>query len=104
MVAGSVACYIVERPADALASFLGSPVVIAILSIALCALLVSEIPMFSMKIHKGEKIGSARIAFAVAAVLSIIAVIAMHLHWSLILAFLFTAYIVINMADAILKK
>lgn len=104
MVAGGIACYVASRPDEALAAFLGSPVFIAVLSLVLCALLVSEIPMFSMKMHKGDRIGSARIAFAAAAVLSIIAVIALHLHWSLIIAFLFTAYIIINIAEAILKK
>jgi len=82
----------------------GTMWIVLCLTAVMCFLLVSEIPMFSFKIHKGEALGWKRIAFIACAVISIIAVIACSLYWTLILFFTFTAYILINLVDLALNK
>lgn len=79
-------------------------ILVPLCTICLCALLVSEIPMFSMKLHKGDKAGWQRISFFIVAALSIVTVIVLKAHWTLAFFGTFAAYILINLISAIFSK
>ena len=68
-------------------------------------LLVSEIPMFGMKIAKGHKLLDAkRIVFLCLAVAAVIFVIAAGLNWSLAVLLIFCSYILVNLVVCVVKK
>lgn len=67
-------------------------------------LLVSEIPMFGMKIAKGHKLlDTKRIVFLVLAVASIVAIIVFGLNWSIAVLAIFGIYIAENLVLWIAK-
>jgi len=70
-----------------------------VLSVILSALLVCEIPMFSLKAEypKGSPAHMGRISFFTIVAIIAIMVIALGLNWSLIVLMTFTAYILINL-------
>ena len=71
------------------------------IAIILGLLLVSEVPMFGMKIKKGHKLLDAkRIAFLVLAVAGIVLTVLMHWHWSAAILAVFSLYIVENLIAA----
>lgn len=96
MICGSFAYYVSKDPSGVLYSWACSCWFIPVCSLILSALLVSEIPMFSMKFRKGTKVGALRICFAAAALVSVLAVLIFGLNWSLIVLLTFTAYILLN--------
>lgn len=104
MVCGSLACFVFSVPDSFLASWCEGPFFLPVLSVVLSLLLVSEIPMFSMKFGGGNKSSRMenvkRIAFAVVALASVLLVALTHQHWSLIVLAAFTGYILINLAFA----
>jgi CDP-diacylglycerol--serine O-phosphatidyltransferase len=67
-----------------------------VVSVILSLLLVSEIPMFSMKFKKGSKTNKVRIGFI--AFIAIVAMIALifKINWSAVVLFSMTAYILWN--------
>ena len=67
-----------------------------VVSVILSLLLVSEIPMFSMKFKKGSKTNKVRIGFI--AFIALIAIIALifKINWSAVVLFSMTAYILWN--------
>lgn len=78
-------------------------ILVPVLSAVLSALLVSEIPMFAMKIKKGSNLfaglyGKLRIAFFAGAVVSIAVTAVFRLHFSAAFAMIFLFYIVLNVA------
>ncbi|MBR5660309.1 MAG: CDP-alcohol phosphatidyltransferase family protein [Bacteroidales bacterium] len=101
MVCGALACYVFAVPDSLLSSWCGGPVFLPVLALALSLLLVSEIPMFSMKFGAG---GSSRIEnlkriIFMAVTLVIVALtVAFRQHWSLIFLSAFSGYIIINLA------
>lgn len=108
MICGSLAYYLYKCPDTAFcAAFTTNIWVIPVMSAVLSLLLVCEIPMFSMKIHKGDKWDFAmnlRMAFAGAVVASAAMVVVAQLNWSMIIFASFSAYIIINMIGAILVR
>ena len=71
------------------------------IAVILGLLLVSEVPMFGMKIKKGHKLLDAkRIAFLVLALAGILLTVLMHWHWSAALLAVFSVYIVENLVVA----
>jgi len=84
-----------------LAAWSAGPVFIPLLSLCICALLVSEIPMFAMKFGGQEqadfKTTAQRIAFLTLVALSVIVVALLRLDGSLIFLLSFTAYVVMNL-------
>ena len=109
MVCGSLAAFLEwsDRPFAAV-WFVFHPYCIALGCLLLCFLLVCEIPMFSMKMHKGEGMNRdmiLRIILAAVGIAALVAVIAAGWHWTMIFFITFTAYIIINLAaHAIVKK
>lgn len=100
MICGSLACFAFSSPESVLASLCHSCWFVPALSIVLSLLLVSEIPMFSMKFGKDtvqdRRTGILRIIFLIAAVLTVCIVAAFRLHWSLTILIIFSIYIVMN--------
>lgn len=70
-------------------------------SLLLCALLVSDIPMFSFKLHPGEDLRAfftwRRVVFLAALIGSALVVIIWHHSWPLLFFAGFSAYIVLNL-------
>lgn len=74
---------------------------IPIVSVVLSLLLISEIPMLSMKFKKGSAYNNLRLIFiAICAAFSII-IVALGIHWSFIPLLIFTLYIVYNLVRAL---
>ena len=100
MMVGSAVCYAsLSCPSWLSPAFLkvASPV----LSVILSLLLVSEIPMFGMKIKKGARLfsgteGKLRMIFLVAGAAVAVLVISLHLHFSAIFFMVFSFYVVLN--------
>ena len=75
------------------------------IAVILGLLLVSEVPMFGMKIKKGHKLlDLKRIAFLVLAVASVLAVIILRQNWSLAVLAVFSVYIVENLVCAAINN
>jgi len=108
MICGSLACYVHSVPESALASWCSGPVFLPVLAIALSLLLVSEVPMFSMKFGGGNKASSTenvkRIIFLVVAVAACVLALVARLHWSFVFMASFSGYVIINLAFALIKQ
>ena len=102
MVCGSLACFVFHSRESLLASWCSGPVFLPVLAFALSLLLVSEIPMFSMKFGGGTKASKVesikRIVFLAVAFAAVLVVVLFKLHWSLIFLSAFSGYILINLA------
>ena len=102
MICGSLATLVTVRPDCFLARWCEGPVFIPVLALVLCYLLVSEIPMFSMKFGGGKKASrlevAKRIAFLVIVALSVIIALVERSHWSFIFLTSFLGYILVNLA------
>jgi len=99
-ICGSLAYYVTVVPEGVLAQWCAGPVLIPVLSVILSWLLVSEIPMFSMKLKKGESLKSKtniiRIIFVSVLVLNIVLCLVLHINWSMAVLVSFIAYVVLN--------
>lgn len=108
MLCGSLMCYVAIEPQSFLAAWSASFIFLPMLSLVLALLLVSEVPMFSMKFHKGDSLRSAAYIklyiLAAVAVASIVAVLVAGLHWSLIFSIVFGFYILENLFCAVIGK
>ena len=83
---------------------LHNPYFIPAVSVVLAFMLVSEIPMLSIKFKKESKFNKARLTFiAVCTVFAIIALI-LKIHWSFIPLLIFTLYILHNLIRFVLSK
>lgn len=75
----------------------GSSWILPLLAVILAALLVSEIPMFSMKIKKGGKfLDTKRTVFFSVAAICLVVTFVLRANWSLALLLVFLFYIVEN--------
>ncbi len=102
MVCGSLAYFLHTQggvPAGA------GPWLLAAVAVILGLLLVSEVPMFGMKIKKGHKLlDTKRIAFLILAVASVLAIILLKQDWSLAILAVFSIYIVENLVVAVINS
>ena len=81
------------------------PWMVAAIAVILGLLLVSEIPMFGMKIKKGHKLlDTKRIAFLILAVAAVLAVILLKQPWSLAVLAVFSFYVVENLVVALINS
>ena len=108
MICGSLAYYVHCVPGSLLSGWCNGSVFIPVLAVVLSALLVCEIPMFSMKFGGGIKSSRAdsvaRIVFLVVCVLALLTVALTGFSWSLAVLAAFTGYILINLVLAIIKR
>ena len=105
MLAGSICYYVAADPGSFMATWCAGPVFIPVLSVCLCALLVCEIPMFSLKFHSGDSqlLKYKRMAMALLVLAAILAVLICRLDWSLIILISLSGYILKNIVYAIVK-
>ena len=81
------------------------PWLVAAVAVILGLLLVSEIPMFGMKIKKGHKLlDTKRIAFLILAAASVLAVLLLKQTWSLAVLAVFSVYIIENLVVAVINS
>jgi len=101
MICGSIAYFVTRHPDTFLSYWCQGCVFIPLLSIILCALLVSEIPMFAMKFGTGKETDYLtkikRIAFLTCIAIIAIVVLCFRLDWSLIILCTFLVYILMNL-------
>ena len=105
LLCGALCCYCCYTPLEFLSTWVAGPVFIPVLTLCLCVLLVSEVPMFSFKLHKGDSrtLWVKRltlVAFFVAA--AVFCLVAGH-HWSLIVVLGLLFYILNNLVYALFK-
>ncbi len=105
LLAGSLCCYICHDPASFLATWAAGPVFIPLLSLCLCALMVSRIPMFSFKFHRGDPqtLRSKRLAFVFIVIASALVCILCGLHWSLAVLLSLVCYVLKNIVYAMFR-
>ena len=93
--------YAADNGVMSMAGLLHDRYLILIASVVLALLLISEIPMFSMKFKKGSEYNKIRIYFIAIAVLFAIATFVLKINWSYIILVTFTAYILQNVLTAL---
>jgi CDP-diacylglycerol--serine O-phosphatidyltransferase len=102
MVCGSLA-YFLHRSGGVPEG--AGPWLVAGIAVVLGLLLVSEIPMFGMKIKKGHKLlDGKRITFLILAAACVLAVLILHKNWSLAILGVFSAYIIENLIIALIPS
>lgn len=108
MICGSFTYYVSNDPASVLYSWAGSSWFIPAASVILCYLLVSEIPMFSMKFKKNIKSGTPihkqRISFLGVIFVACLLTLLLGLNWSMIVILTFVSYIIMNIGVAVLFR
>lgn len=106
MICGSFVYYVSKDPSSILYSWAETRFFIPVASVLLALLLVSEIPMFSMKFKKGmsteDPMNKLRIAFAAIILIACISVLLLGLNWSMIVLIAFVSYIILNIAAMLL--
>ena len=102
MVCGSLATFLFKAggiPAGAEVWILDA------IAVVLGLLLVSEIPMFGMKIKKGHRLlDTKRTAFLILAAACVLATLLLRQDWSLAVLAVFTVYIVENLVVAVINS
>lgn len=108
IICGAFAYYVCNDPASTLASWAATRYFIPFTSVTLCILLVSEIPMFSMKFKKnilpGSPMHKQRIAFVGVMVVASVLVLLLGLNWSMIILLTFVSYIVMNIGIMLMPR
>lgn len=105
LICGSMACYIHLEPASRLAAWAATPWFLPAVAVVLGLLLVSEIPMFGMKVAKGHKLLDAkRIVFLALSVIILVTGIVLNTHLSLSVLLIFCVYILVNLAVWVVKR
>ena len=101
MICGSLTYYLLHQTDSFMIPLAQGNIFIPVVSIILSALMVSGIPMFSMKFRKGISKDSPlyrqRVAFAGTVVIAAILVMTLGLNWSMIVLLSFIAYIIMNL-------
>lgn len=83
---------------------LHNPYFIPVASVILALLLVSEIPMISIKVKKGSEYNPVRARFIVICAVFAIAALVLKIHWSFIPLLIFTLYILHNLIRFAIAK
>lgn len=105
ILCGALACYIKLEPSSFLAGWAGTPWFLPMLALVLGLLVVSEIPMFGMKVKPGHKLLDAkRIVFLSAAVVTFAVTIGLNAHFSMAVFLVFSFYLLENLVLSLFKK
>lgn len=100
LICASLCAFAFECPDSLIARLSGGMLFLPLLSLLLSALLVSEIPMFAMKMGTGGDtpayVRVERLLFLAAALLSLLCALIFGLHWSFVILAAFTSYVLIN--------
>lgn len=98
LLCGSFTCFVYIQKTEWLVELCASAWFIPLIAVVLGLLMVSEIPMFGMKIAKGHKLLDVkRMVFLALAVAAVLLTILLHLNWSLAVLLIFTAYLLENL-------
>ena len=98
IISGTLVYYISASGSSTLTGLAASWWFIPAVAVVLSLLLVSEIPMFGMKIKKGHKLlDTKRIVFLVLALVSIVLTLVLKENWALAILLIFSAYILENL-------
>ena len=82
---------------------LHNPYFIPVASVILALLLVSEIPMISIKVKKGSEYNPVRLRFVVICAVFALAALILKIHWSFIPLLVFTLYILYNLIRFVIR-
>jgi CDP-diacylglycerol--serine O-phosphatidyltransferase len=105
LISGSLCYFVAKHPDSILGTWAGTQWFLPALAVVLGLLLVSEIPMFGMKVAKGHKLLDAkRIVFLCLAVAAIVSTLVLKLNWSLAVLLIFCVYIVENLVVAVFRR
>ena len=108
MICGSFAYYVHTVENSVLSTWVATVWFIPVCALILSLLLISEIPMFSMKFKKNMKGGTPihrmRISFVAVVVVATLLVILLGLNWSMIVLLVFTSYIVMNVGNYLIFR
>ncbi len=108
MICGSFVYYVNNDPSSVLHGLAAAGWFIPVCSVILSLLLVSEIPMFSMKFKKsmipGSPIHKQRAGFIGVIVVATILTVLLGLNWSFIVLLTFISYIVMNIGILLIFK
>lgn len=108
MICGSLTYYILKDQNSFLTVWASGKVFVPLVSAILSVLMVSELPMFSMKIKKGTQKNTPlyrmRISFVGATAVSAVLVLLLGLNWSMIVLLVFVLYIIINVIGVLTTK
>lgn len=101
----SLCCYVCYTPAGFLSVVVAGKAFIPVLSLVLSFLLISDIPFFSLKLHKGDDraLQFKRLALLALGVVAIVVCVAFSLHWSLAVVIVLAGYILKNIVYALFK-
>lgn len=108
MICGSLTYYIMKDADSFLTAWAAGKVFVPAVALILSVLMVSEIPMFSMKFKRGTQkntpVYRMRVAFAGAIGVSAVLVLLLGLNWSMIVLLTFLLYIIINIIGVLTTK
>ncbi len=108
MICGSLTYYILKDQNSFLTVWASGKVFVPLVSAILSVLMISELPMFSMKIKKGTQKNTPlyrmRISFVGAMAVSAVLVLLLGLNWSMIVLLVFVLYIIINVIGVLTTK
>ena len=108
MIVGAFTYYIAVSPESLMCRWPESRIFVILSTLVLCGLMVSRIPMFSMKFKKGGKAESPqyrmRIAFIGVFCVCTVLVALLGLNWSMIILLTFIVYIIMNIINALSSK
>ena len=105
LICASLSAYVAADPDTLLAQWAGTVWFLPLVCVALGLLLVSEIPMFGMKVKPGHKLlDTKRIVFLVLAVLAIVLALAVAKDVSLAILLVFVIYVIENLILACFKS
>ncbi len=105
LLCGSLCCYCCHAPVEFLSTWVAGPVFIPVLALCLCALMVSEIPMFSFKFHRGDgrTLRVKRLTLVLFILAAVVFCLAAGHHWSLAVLLGFVFFILNNLVYALFK-
>ena len=93
--------YSADHGVMSMANMLHDTLILPISAVILALLLVSEIPMFSLKFKKGSEYTRIRIYFMVFVAAIAVATFILKFNWSYIILITFTCYILLNVVNAL---
>lgn len=98
ILCGALCYFVASTPASFLSTWVSGPVFVPVLSAVMSYLLVSEIPMFSLKFHKGDPsvLKGKRLALVLFAVAAALVALIFSLNWSFVPMVTFVLYILKN--------
>ena len=105
LLTGSLCYFAAAVPGSFIAEWCAGPVFIPVFSVCLALLMVSDVPMFSLKFRKDDPkiLKNKRMAFAITVIAAILVCVVFRLDWSAAVLISLCAYVVKNLAYAILK-